>query len=71
MIAACRSGDESVEDDAMTEERTVVEHSGSLYANLTKAARMCVGFDKGDQIRIQTFNEGVWIERIPPEVDDE
>jgi len=64
MIASCRSGDESLEDDAMTEERKVVEHSGSLYANLTKASRMCVGFDKGDQIRIRTFNEGVWIERV-------
>lgn len=71
MIASCRSDDESLEDDAMTEQRKVVEHSGSLYANLTKASRMCVGFDKGDQIRIRTFSEGVWIERVGDGEDNE
>jgi len=71
MIASCRSDDESLDDDAMIETRTVVEHSGSLYANLTKASRMCVGFETGDKIRIRTFNEGVWIERVGGEVDDE
>lgn len=44
-----------------TEERSVTEHSGSLYVNLTKFGALTHGIEKGQDLDVEIYENGIWI----------
>lgn len=49
-------------NDPVTEDRTVVESNGSLYANIPKAARL-LGWQAGDDIDVTITKDGIIVEQ--------
>lgn len=43
------------------QERTVQKLGSSLYVNLTGYVRDTHGISKGDQLRVATYSDGIWI----------